>query len=183
MDKNSARGRAHSIAGFVLHGIAKSGFLDEASAITSLTPEELAKVKQALIVLADDHILYAQAHRDALAKWSDAEIPFAGILNDEYIKTTYSGKELIGTGLGYYKRNDLCKATHIQSGFGFGPDFSDEEVCQQYIVEIAKLPVNWHSSKEQVIAAMKGDVREQFKALNEEYELEDAGATAGGGLW
>jgi hypothetical protein len=183
MDKNSARGRAHSIAGSILRVIAKTSIIDVALEITDLTPEELAKVKQALIVLADEHILYAQAHRDALAKWSDAEIPFAGILNDEYIKTTYSGKELIGTGLGYYKRNDLCKATHIQSGFGFGPDFSDEEVCQQYIVEIAKLPVNWHDSKEQVIAAIKGDIREQFNALNKKHEFEDAAAKAGGGRW
>lgn len=183
MDKNSARGRAHSIAASILHGIAKEGgLLDDVA--TGVTPEELVKVKQALIVLADEHILSAQAHRDALAKWKDAEIPFAGILNDDYIETSYPGKELTGTGLGYYKCDKLCKVTHIQSGYGFGPDFGDEEICQQYIAEVAKLPVDWHGSKEQIVATMKdADIRKQFKALNEKYEMEDAGATAGGGQW
>lgn len=78
MDKNSARGRAHSIASTVLRGIAQTGnLLDEASVTTSLTPEELAKVKQALIVLADEHALYADAHRAKGAsdapEWEDED--------------------------------------------------------------------------------------------------------------
>ncbi len=76
MDKNGARGRAHSIASAVLRGIAKEGgLLDEVA--TDVTPEELAKVKRVLIILADEHELYAQTHRKAGAtdapEWEDED--------------------------------------------------------------------------------------------------------------
>lgn len=76
MDKNSSRGRAHSIASIVLRRFAEGGgLLDEVA--TGITPEELAKVKQALIDLADEHGLYADEYRrrgvsDA-PEWEDDE--------------------------------------------------------------------------------------------------------------
>lgn len=62
MDKNSSRGRAHSIASIVLRRFAEGGgLLDEVA--TGITPEELAKVRQALIDLADEHGLCADGFR------------------------------------------------------------------------------------------------------------------------
>jgi hypothetical protein len=74
MDKNSSRGRAHSIASIVLRRFAEGGgLLDEVA--TDVTPEKLTKIKQALIDLADEHALYAQSYRDAGAtdapEWED----------------------------------------------------------------------------------------------------------------
>lgn len=64
MDKNSARGRACSIAASILNGVVQTGnLIDEASVATSLTSEELSMIKQELQAIAQEHGEHAKFHK------------------------------------------------------------------------------------------------------------------------
>lgn len=112
-------------------------------------------------------------------EWRDATITIAGS------GASYPGKELVGSGLGYWIGEDkptFYAPTHLLSGYkASGATFYSEKVCQQFIVELAEL-MNWNRP----INALVADPAYQPEQLNElakKYWIEDAGVTAGGGRW
>lgn len=114
-------------------------------------------------------------------EWRKTTITIAGT------GASYPGKELIGSGLGYWIGKDkgeptFYAPTHLMSGYkASGATFYSEDICKQFIVELAKL-MNWSRP----ISALVEDPAyqpEKLNALAKKYWIDDAGATAGGGRW
>ena len=121
------------------------------------------------------------------AEWQDCTVTVAG---PEV--STYPGKKLGETGLGYWiagpeDENDteptFYAPTHILSGYRLslaGPFYSEEH-CQQFIKELASL-TDWNCPREELNAKLV-PLSQQYLEIYRKHIFEDAGATAGGGAW
>jgi hypothetical protein len=113
------------------------------------------------------------------AQFEDTTITLAGV------NTTYAGKKLGDTGLGYWISDGkpaFYAPTHILSGYKVSAEiFYSEEVCQHYIEELAKL-MNWNRPLEMLVKDSAYQP-EQINALAKKFWIEDAAETAGGGRW
>jgi hypothetical protein len=121
------------------------------------------------------------AEQKSQAEWRDTTITLAGA------GASHPGKELVGSGLGYWIGKDkgeptFYAPTHLASGYkASAATFYSEDTCKQFIIELTPL-MNWN----QPLSTLAKDPAyqpEKFNALAKKFWIEDAAATAGGGKW
>ncbi len=128
-----------------------------------------------------------QAHLQGAQEWQDCTVTVAG---PEI--STYPGKKLGETGLGYWiaEQEDeddteptFYAPTHIPSGHRLSPagPFFSEEHCQSFIKELASL-TNWNCPREELNARLI-PLSQQYLEIYRKHIFEDAADTAGGGQW